>query len=147
MPDFESFINDYAIPKNWEVLSARFDTSKLTVNFQRRKIIGEILEYAESVEKLKAENTELAYQEMCLELADIALSICTLLHIQGRRFVQNKYPFDADPESMIMKIICRASSEILSGLHEYALLTSIDLISHMKAKIYFNTKRKDWDNA
>ena len=45
----ESFINKEVIPRNWEVLSSRFDTTKFTVFAQRMKIIGEILEFYEAI--------------------------------------------------------------------------------------------------
>ncbi len=142
--NFEQFINDQAIPKNWEILSARLDMNNQTVEKQRRKIIGEILEYSEAAENFRASNSEQDYREMCFELADIALAICSLLHIQERRYVQSKHPFATDAESMIMRIICRASSEVLSGLREYTLLLNIDLIGFMKEKMEYNRTRKDW---
>ena len=82
MNNFEIFINETVIPQNWKILAQRLNMTTMKLPQQRLKIIGEIIEYSEARDEYNARLDHISYEKMCLELADICLSVCTLMYLQ-----------------------------------------------------------------
>ena len=141
---FENFINDEAIPTNWRVISSRFDMSNWTFKQQRLKIIGEILELADEQDQYAQHGDSLSYEKLCLELADVCIAICTLMHLQGRKFLIVKGKFESGPEGWIRQLLSRDSAFLLSSVFAYATTNSIDIVGYIRKKIKYNRTRMDW---
>ncbi len=142
--NFEQYINDEVIEKNWSILSERYHTCDFTPVRQRVKIISEIIEFEEAVETFKKTCTEEDFEKMCLEMADIALSICTLFRIQDRKYTFTDVKPEASAEILITQILCRSSDFVLSAIYAHAYAIGVDLVSAMNKKMEYNRTRKDW---
>lgn len=141
---FASFINSTVIPENWKILSSRFDISKQTYEKQRMKIIGEIVEFYEAMLKYAEDPTLENLREANLELADIVISACTLLHIRETNHFDYETPFNYDPESWIQLVIQRRPSELIVMCEEYAKQAGISLEKDILRKLEINRTRSDW---
>lgn len=141
---FESFINDYAIPENWKVISSRLDVTKLSYTKQRMKIIGEIVEYFEANENYRNNFSADSYMQMLDELADICIACCTLLRLQERKYIRLSIPGFSDEISWINKVVTRQHDALLTSIYDFSVLNSLDLCGAMRKKIAYNATRKDW---
>ena len=141
--NFESFINDFVIPENWKILSARFPVELFTREDQRLKIIGEIIEFHEALtvyKELVPEN----YDDVIAELADIVISTCTMLRILERGYRWYNESFSVSPEAWICLVLGRNFDRLISTAKEYSELHGIDLEEAIRKKIEYNRTRPDW---
>lgn len=141
---FEPFINDFVIPENWSILSARFDVSIWTPANQRLKIIGEIIEFHEAMELYKTVPTPLGFSDVIDELADIVISTCTIIKILDRKYRQYTEAYEQDPEQWILLVTGRRYDKLITNIKEYSRFVSIDLEGAIRRKLAYNRTRKDW---
>lgn len=140
---FESFINDFVIPENWSILSARFPVELFTPKEQRLKIIVEIIEFHEALTACK-ELVPSNFDDVVAELADIVISTCTMLRILDRKYRQYTDAFEADPEQWILLVTGRRFDKLITIIQEYAELHAINLEKAIREKIEYNRTRSDW---
>lgn len=140
----ESFINEEVIPRNWEVLSSRFDTTKFSVFAQRMKIIGEILEFYEAIADYRQTRSQHSFAIALDELADICIASCTLIRLQDRKYLQKTVPLRSSEEEWIRLVINRRIDVLLSTVLEYAGMFSVDIRQIILRKIEYNMIRTDW---
>lgn len=143
-PTFESFINDFVIPENWSILSARFAMENQTPAEQRLKIIGEIIEFHEAVELYKTVPTPLGLSDVIAELADVVISTCTLIKILDRKYRQYTEAYEQHAEQWILLVTGRRYDKLITNIAEYVSLVSIDLEGAIRRKLAYNRTRPDW---
>lgn len=141
---FQDFINDEVIPRSWNIIKKRIDASELTLVKQRRKIISEILEFADARERHNEEQTDESFEAAVSELADICISACTLIAIQERRFVVACTFKELTEEEWIRLVVNRKIDTLITAVFVYAGTKGINFPQAIKKKIRFNALRKDW---
>lgn len=146
-PTFELFINDFVIPENWSILSSRFDVSTWTSSNQRLKIIGEIVEFHEALELYKTIPTPLGFLDVIDELADIIISCCTLIRLQGsdRRFQPILINHEDDPLEWVHMVYSRDTNLVISSVACYGRKIGINVEEAISRKLVYNMQRKDWN--
>lgn len=142
--EFTSFINSTVIPENWKILSSRFDMSKQTYEKQRMKVIGEIVEFYEAMQKYGEDPTLENLREANLELADIVISTCTLLHICGMHYQEFAIVYRDDSEYWIQLVISRRANDLIAMCEEYAIQAGSNLEKDILRKLEINRTRSDW---
>ena len=141
---FVSYINVQAIPENSKIMSDRFDLSRINYQTQRMKIIGEIIELYEAQRDYSVHKDQISYEKLCLEFADVCISICTLLMLQDRKFVFIETSGFFEPEVWIRKILQRETDFVLSDVFTFANRSSLNIEGYIKKKLKYNKNRKDW---
>lgn len=141
---FETFINDFVIPENWSILSARFGVTNWTLANQRLKIIAEIIEFHEALVEYNELCNQLIFSDVISELADIVISTCTLFRMLDRKYRQYTEAFTDSPEEWINLVLGRRFDKLVSNCEEYASTLSIDLETAIRRKIEYNRTRPDW---
>lgn len=141
---FTSFINSEVITENWNILSARFDMSKQTYEKQRMKVIGEIVEFYEAMQKYSEDPTLENMREANLELSDIVISTCTLIHICGMHYQEYHIVYHDDCEYWIQLVINRRPNDLIAMCEEYANQSGIHLEKDILRKLEINRTRLDW---
>jgi NTP pyrophosphatase (non-canonical NTP hydrolase) len=117
---------------------------KWTLQDERMKIIGEILEFYNELQQYRKVASPRIYEKLCIELADIVISTCTMLKMQDRSYRQYPESYEQDPEEWIKLVLGRRFDKLITNAEEYARMFSIDIESAISRKLAYNRTRKDW---